>query len=73
MAETSGRLLSTLTLALTMVIHLTNLTIGRLLSTLTLVRWMILIMLTAMAVMELLPKIPTPTRASIRTKPAVVR
>ena len=35
-------------------------------------RWMILIMLTAMAVMELLPKIPTPTRASIRTKPAVV-
>ena len=56
-----------------MVIHLTNLTIGRLLSTLTLVRWMILIMLTAMAVMELLPKIPTPTRASIRTKPAAVR
>ena len=35
--------------------------------------WMVLIMLTAMAVMELLPKIPTPTLASIRTKPAVVR
>ena len=35
--------------------------------------WMVLIMLTAMAVMELLPKIPTPKASDIRTKPAVVR
>lgn len=35
--------------------------------------WMVLIMLTAMAVMEMLPKVPPPTRVSIRAKPAAVR